>query len=234
MEVDSVNEHSDVYDKVPSRKEIEEAVGVLKNNKAVGTCGIPGEILKAGGDTMIVLLERLYASVWNKEAWPVEWCRGAILPIFKSGDELECGNYRPITLLSIVGKVLGRVVNNRLQDGVEIEEEQGGFRRGRGCIDQAFTLNELIQGHKASGKPLYTATIDVEKAYDTVWRDGLWKRLWDEGVRGKLWRMLRALYKKVESSVLVDGECSRWFVVENGVRQGCPISPILFSVFVKD
>ena len=78
-----------------------------------------------------------------------------------------------------------------------------------------------------------TAFIDVKKAYDTVWRDGLWKRLWDEGVRGKLWRVVQSMYRVVQSAVLVGEEQTEWFDLSTGVRQGCVMSPILFSLFVN-
>jgi len=73
----------------------------------------------------------------------------------------------------------------------------------------------------------------VKKAYDTVWRDGLWKRLWDEGVRGKLWRVVQSMYRVVQSAVLVGEEQTEWFDLSTGVRQGCVMSPILFSLFVN-
>ena len=74
--------------------------------------------------------------------------------------------------------------------------------------------------------------IDVRKAYDRVWRDGLWKALWQKGVRGRMWRVLRDYYKKVQSLVRLEGGNTEWFDVSVGVRQGCVISPILFDVFV--
>ena len=94
-------------------------------------------------------------------------------------------NDRGITWLSIVGKVL--TLAERKTFG--IVEEQGGFRPERGTEDQIFILTEVLKAR--SGRTTYTAFIDVKKAYDTVWRDGLWIRLWEEGVRGKMWRMKR-------------------------------------------
>ena len=76
----------------------------------------------------------------------------------------------------------------------------------------------------------YAGFIDVKKAYDTVWRAGLWKRLWEEGVRGKMWRVVKGMYQTVESAVLVGDESTEWFKLEAGVRQGCVMSPILFIV----
>jgi hypothetical protein len=66
-----------------------------------------------------------------------------------------------------------------------------------------------------------------------VWREGLWKRLWDAGVRGKMWRVVRAMYMEVHSCVMVEGEKTEWFETLMGVRQGCVLSPILYSIFIN-
>ena len=73
----------------------------------------------------------------------------------------------------------------------------------------------------------------MKKAYDTVWRNGLWKRLWDEGIRGKMWRVVKEMYSTVQSAVLVGDEQTEWFDLSTGVRQGCVMSPILFSLFIN-
>ena len=86
---------------------------------------------------------------------------------------------------------------------------------------------------RGSQKTTYTAFIDVKKAYDTVWRNGLWRRLWEEGVRGKMWRVIQGMYNVVQSAVLVGDEQTEWFNLSTGVRQGCVMSPILFSLFIN-
>ena len=65
-----------------------------------------------------------------------------------------------------------------------------------------------------------------------MWREGLWKALWQKDVRGRMWRVLKEYYKKVQSAVRLDGGNTEWFDVNVGVRQGCVISPLLFDVFV--
>ena len=145
-------------------------------------------------------------------------------------------NYRGITLLSIVGKVYNRVLGNRLMSFAEREslgivEEQGGFRPERGTEHQIFILTEILKAR--TQKTTYTAFIDVKKAYDTVWRNGLWKRLWDEGVRGKIWRVIKGMYSVVQSAVLVGDEQTEMFDLAAGVRQGCVMSPVLFSFFIN-
>ena len=82
--------------------------------------------------------------------------------------------------------------------------------------------------------PTYALYLDVKKAFDTVWRDGLWYKLWHKGVQGKLWRLLQNMYAKTRSAVLVNGRPSAEFPVSQGTAQGCTLSPTLFDVFVDD
>ena len=114
-----------------------------------------------------------------------------------------------------------------------LHEGQAGFRNNS-CIDNVYTLNEVVQGRLREDKPTYAFFLDAQKAYDTVWRDGLWLKLWDMGVKGKMWRVVKGMYEVSRSAVLLDGEKSTMFSVEQGVAQGCSLSPILFSVFIND
>ena len=72
-----------------------------------------------------------------------------------------------------------------------ISEGQAGFRPNRSCVDHIYTLGKIIQGRKDAGLKAYCFFLDVQKAYDTVWRNGLWKKLWETGIRGKMWRMVK-------------------------------------------
>ena len=103
-----------------------------------------------------------------------------MLIYFKKGDKEDTGNYRGITLLSVVGKVFCKIrLVERLDRGGILHEGQAGFRVNRSCMDNVFTLNELVQGRLRENKRTYAFFLDVQKAYDTVWRDGLWLKLWD-------------------------------------------------------
>ena len=177
--------------------------------------------------------------IWRRDhvscTIPNEWMKGIIFPIYKDGDRRIPLNYRGITILCVVSKVYTSILNERLSNWCErnniIVEEQGGFRRGRSYIDQIFVLAGLLD--KRRGKKTFCCFIDLRKAYDRVWRAGLWKRLWDEGIRGKMWRIIKNLYTKVESCVLLGSEKTDFFGIDEGVRQGCVLSPILFSIFIN-
>ena len=80
----------------------------------------------------------------------------------------------------------------------------------------------------------YCTFIDIQKAYDKVWREALWYKLYKMGIRGKLWRVLRNIYEKVESCVVLGDHCTELFEVLLGLRQGCLLSPMLFDLFIND
>ena len=207
----------------------------LKLGKASGVDEVVAEVIVRGGELVTNAIHMVCEKVWTEEKLPTEWTRGIIFPIYKDGEKKDTGNYRGITLLSIVGKVYSQVINDRLMRWSEknkiLVEEQGGFRPHRGCPDQLFTLVEVLKNR--SNKATFCCFIDVKKAFDRVFRDGLWKRIADEGVKGKMWRVLKSIYERVESCVRIDDETTEWFSVETGVRQGCVLSPLLYAIFIN-
>lgn len=219
-----------------STAEISEQLKVLKSWKAGGLDGFRNELLKlCNSKEGLGMLAVLLNEIWDKECLPDEMAIGRIVTLFKGGDVYDCGDYRGISLLSVVYKLFSAILNRRLtryceKNGI-LEEEQGGFREDRGCIDQVFSLYSIVGERMGDGKDTFMCFIDIKKAYDKVWRDGLWRCLAEYGVKGKMWRMLRAIYASSKATVLVDGSDSEVFDIELGVRQGDVISPLLFSIF---
>ena len=103
-----------ILDKEIEKGEIAKCVRKLKNNKTGGSDGIVGELLKYGGSVMVDLLEQVFSVIWQEEIVPRQWRDGVIVNIFKKGDREDPGNYRGITLLSVVGKVFCKILNNRM------------------------------------------------------------------------------------------------------------------------
>ena len=99
-----------------------------------------------------------------------------MVPLHKGKGDVH---FRSISLLSVVGKVYGRVLINRIGDKTEnvIAEVQSGFRRGRGCTDQMFIVRQICEKYLGKGKDVYFVFLDWEKAYDRVDRDAMWNVL---------------------------------------------------------
>ncbi|KAK5875618.1 hypothetical protein CesoFtcFv8_026682 [Champsocephalus esox] len=217
-----------------SRGEVTGVVKQLHSGKAPGVDEIRPEMLKALGVEGLSWLTRLINVAWKSETVPKEWQTGVVVPLFKKGDQRVCANYRGITLLSLPGKVYSKVLERRVRPIVEpqIEEEQCGFRPGRGTTDQLFTLARILEGAWEYAYPVYMCFVDLEKAYDRVPREVLWEVLREYGVRGSLLRAIQSLYSQSESCVRVLGSKSDPFPVRVGLRQGCALSPILFVIYM--
>jgi exonuclease III len=215
--------------------EVETCLKSLKNGKARGSDRVPNEALKAGGKGLAVLLQSLFNWLNTTEHLPKTWGTSVVFNLYKDGDPSDPSNYRGIHLISCLAKMYLTLWSKRLTAHMETKlgEEQGGFRPGRSTTDQAFTLHECLARRKRANMTSYVFFIDFKKAFDSVWHEGLLLKLHEQGVTGKAWRILRNLYSQVSCSVLVDGERSRMAHIRQGVRQGCPLSPLLFSCFVE-
>ena len=236
-EIDTRTEAEEREEKVSdeiTQDEVRTAIRKIKSGKASGVCGIQGELLKVGGEVTIKWLQEIYSMVWRTGVVPRDWRRAVIVPINKKGSRKLCKNYRGVSLLSIPGKVFASILNNRVRKVIEdkVMEKQAGFRSGRGCSEQIFVMRQLTEKMIEKGKKMYAVFVDLEKAYDKVCREELWEALRRYGVSGGLLSVIKSMYQASEACVRVDGEMSEWFEVKQGVRQGCPLSPWLFNIFL--
>ena len=145
-----------------------------------------------------------------------------------------CDNHRGISLLSIAGKTLARVLLNRFNEHLEqsglLPESQCGFRKDRGTIDMTFTARQLQEKCQEQNMDLYMTLVDITKVFDTVSREGLWKSMAKFGFPTKFIAMVRQFHDCMLARVPNGGEFSDPFPVTNGVKQGCVLAPTLFSM----
>ena len=162
-----------------------------------------------------------------------------IKPIYKNkGDPLNPENYRPITLLSCLWKLFTSIINERLNlflnENNILLENQAGFRKNFSTNDHIFVLYSLIEILKQQKKKLYCAFIDFSKAFDSVWRIGLWKKMLQNSINGKLFQVIFNLYQNIKSCITLDNSNSAFFESFIGLRQGENLSPVLFAIFLND
>ena len=142
---------------------------------------------------MLTMMVMLYNWIWKKEDAPRRWREGVVVNLFKKGDKADPGNYRRITLLNTVGKTFCKILNDRMGTMMEKEEKvsegQARFRPNRSCVDHAYTLGKIIHSREDAGRTTCCFFLHVQKAYDTVWRTGLWEKLWGIGIRGMVRRI---------------------------------------------
>ena len=218
----------------PSKQEIREAVKRLKANKAPGPDGIPPEAFKADISTTVEALHKVFTNIWEKEDIPTEWKTGHLVKLPKKGDLGNCNNWRGITLLVIASKVLTRVILARIKDSIDkkLRQNQAGFRPERSCTDQTATLRIIVEQSVEWNSPLYLCFIDFMKAFDSLDREVMWELLKHYGVPQKLINIIMALYDSCQCCVIHRGKLSPAFSVNTGVKQGCLLSPIIFTLAV--
>ena len=216
----------------PSLAEVRMAVAKLKGGRAAGVCGIAGELLKAGGEDMIRGLHAVLTAVWQTGTIPPDWKKGLIVPIWKGkGDRQDCNNYRGITLLSVPGKVLTRLLLMRVRDHLLRTQrpEQSGFTPKKSTIDRILALRVLAERRREFQQGMLAAYVDLKKAFDSVHREALWELLSLRGIPPGIIGLLSALHSGTESAVKCEGGISDFFPVPTGVRQGCNGAPTLFN-----
>ena len=115
----------------------------------------------------------------------------------------------------------------------KLREEQAGFRAGRGCIDQIFSLRNIIEQCSEWNQPLHINFVDFRKAFDSIHRTNLWKIAMSYGIPEKLVNQISKFYLSFKCCVALDNnKTTEWFDIETGVRQGCLLSPILFILAI--
>ena len=134
-------------DDVPSYGKIQSTLGCLKCHKAAGESGILPELLMSGGPIIVDKLVELFALVWRDGCVVRDWCNALIVPVPKKGNLRLCDNWRGISLMDVVGKVLGRIIQDRLKLVAEhiLPDSQCGFRAGRECTDMIFVARQLVE-----------------------------------------------------------------------------------------
>ena len=235
----NVEEDEDHFlNQVITIQEVEVAIKKIKSGKASGADGILGEMLKAGGRSIIIFLTLLFNKIFDSSIYPSEWSKAIVVPIFKKGNSDDPDNYRGVSLINIICKCFTSIMNKRLylwlEENKVIAENQAGFRREYSTIDQIYTLYAIVQKSLSyKGRKLYVAFVDFKKAFDSVQHNKLLTVLKEEGVKGKYFCFLKAMYESLVSCVRCNGAYSEYFDCPVGVRQGCGLSPTLFSLFIN-
>ena len=222
-------------DQAPTFLEVRSAIRSLKNNKSPGNDNIPAELLRNGGYLCTRTLHKYITKVWADENVPQQWRDANVVTIYKNkGDRAVCGNSRGISLLAVAGKVLAKVMLQRLINVTEsiLPESQCGFRKNRGTVDMIFTARQLQEKCREQHQDLFMAFVDLSKAFDTVQRPLLWDILLRFGCPRKFTNILRQFHDGMTARVTIGGQESAPFPVHTGVRQGCVLAPVLFNIFL--
>ena len=221
---------------LPTLEEVETCIKQLTSGKAPGEDGIPPDVYKHGGTAVAERLLKLFTQIWEEGEVPQEFRDATIIHIYKNkGERTCCDNHRGISLLCIAGKILARLLLNRLFGHVDniglVPESQCGFRPNRGTNDMVFALRQIQEKCKLNNQDLYLLFIDLTKAFDTIDREGLWCILERVGCPALFVKLIRSFHDDMNATVREGSDRSPAFGVTSGTKQGCVLAPTLFSIF---
>ena len=222
--------------------ELDRAIEEAGLGKAAGEDDIPYEMVKHLGKKARLMLLHIYNRCWAGEELPATWRTALIKTLLKEGkDPKDTASYRPISLTSCMGKLLEKIVADRLTYSMEskglISDDQAGFRQNRCTTDQVLKMTQSAadqmqdkKGHNA----IVVAFFDYAKAYDKVWRDGLLYKMLEMGLPHRFVRYVRNFLSTRRTKVDINGTRSDTFMLNEGLPQGSSISPLLFLIFIND
>ena len=197
--------------------EVQSVIQKLPNGKVGGVDDLTYEHLKYGGNCLTKFLVNIFNEIRVEECVPNKWTMGSIISILKSGkrNKLNKGNYRGITLLNVLGKVFERLFLDRWTphfNSLGIPNQfQFAYQNEKSCVLSSFALQESIFYNLERGSKVHCCFLDSSKAFDTVWLDGLFYKLYNNGMKGKFWRILRDWYNRMACCVSVNGVNTYFF-----------------------
>jgi len=222
-------------------QEVKNVITHMKRGKAPGCDGLIIELFQKSLETVSPRLCNLYNKIFESSDFPEEWSKAIVCSLHKGGNVNCESNYRGISLLSICGKVFTKILNNRLVSWAKLTghfyEEQAGYREGYSTTDHIFSLYSLAEKYlsKPNGR-CYVLFVDLSKAFDKIPHGLLWHRLLKIGLHGNVIKVIRSMYSQLKSCVRIENSnrLTEWFECHMGTRQGCMLSPFLFTMYLNE
>lgn len=214
---------------------------LLKNTntkKAIGPDDISPHILHMCSDELANPLTSLFQTCVDEKVWPSLWKKARVIPVHKKNSKADPGNYRPISLLSNISKILEKIIvdeiNEHLNEHNLLSNRQHGFRPSRSTADLLLLLTKSWQDALDVGLDTVVIALDIAGAFDRVWHKGLLAKLRARGIQGDLIELLENYLSGRTLQVAVGGQNSQQYPITASVPQGSVLGPVLWNIFIND
>lgn len=219
-----------------SLEEVEKAIDSLPADKAPGPDGYPSNFYRTFKSMLAPVLLEVFNSASDTHTFPKEMLEARIVAIPKPGkNPTSVQNYRPIALLNTDVKLYAKLISNRLGPILPkiINPDQVGFVSGRQAPDNTRRVIDVMEYCDVRKQPLLILSLDAEKAFDRLHWGYLRTVLLKYGFNGRILDSVLALYSSPSARVFINGCLSAGFDINNGTRQGCPLSPLIFALAIE-
>ena len=218
-----------------SNLEIIKVIRSLKGGKAPGPDGIPNEAMKFANNRMLHIYCNEMNKILSSMKTPNQWNEGSLKRLYKGkGIKGKCSNERGITLASNMGKMFERLINNRISPLVNMSDAQAGGMKGRATVDHILILKELVHIAKKSKRNTILTYLDVTKAYDKAWLDAILYVLYKQGVKSRLWQLVKDLNTNLKTTIQTKYGPTRQIDIKDSIRQGGVLSVTLYALMMDE
>ena len=207
-------------------------------NSGAGLDGLENRYIKLAANVIMYPLADLFNLSLSTNELPYIWKSARITPLHKANDVLDCNNYRPISIICSIAKILEKLVYSQLSEYLKINNilspSQSGFRSNHSTTTALLKITNDIFTAAGKGEITGAIFVDLTKAFDFVDRYLLLDKLYTIGLSKNAILWFSSFLHNRKQSVVIDGKCADLLVQERGVPQGSALGPLLFSIFVND